>query len=480
MKFLAKAFLVLGVVGATVSAAATPYGRHQHARFHQHAGRSVETVVVNDIAIKYVFEGKEVPHNEVCEGLTNGTFIWTSDIGDKPKCDTSAPSVIQSMSTIFPSAAISASANALVQETPISSSTSSSATSSVSSSAANSNVQGNTDFLSLLQKNPGVNQVFPDGQLPCKFSSLQQYGAVPLDYLGLGGFTAIVAAEIIGGSITGLTDLSTGGNENYFSYSCPEGYMKAQWPTQDSGQTVGGVLCQDGAFHLTNPNSNTLCTPGAGSVQLDSNINKVISICNTDYPATESETVPTRVAPNGSAKLAITDSGTYFKHGPNHDMTSAEYYLNPAGYDVEEACQWDSNNGQGIGNWAPVNLGLGTDSTGNMAYIGLFSAEQVLHDPASPGKPMNLNYNVKVNAGGQTCEYRVENGQGNFYMNGVLEGYLGQTFHGGSVPGVTVSCLPSSQFALSNFCPSALLPRTQVSRLLSARHEIILQVAENY
>ena len=483
MKVHAKAFLVLGVIGATVSAAVTHYGRHQHARFHQHAGRSVETVVVNDIAIKYVFEGKEVPYEEVCQGLANGTFIWNSDVGDKPKCDVDAPSASQSTATIFSIAASSASPDALVQKASGSSSVSSSAQSSVSSStvssvAANSNTLGNANFLNLLQSNPGVNHVFPDGQLPCEFNSLQQYGAVPLDYLGLGGFTAIVDAVINGGSISGLTDISAGGNGNYFSYSCPEGYMKAQWPTQNSGQTVGGVLCSGGNFHLTNPNSNTLCTPGAGFVQLDSKINKVISICNTDYPATESETVPTRVAPNGYAKLSITDSGTYFKHGPNHDMTSAEYYLNLAGYDIEEACQWDSNNGQGIGNWAPVNLGLGTDSTGKMAYIGLFSAEQVLHDPASPGTPINLNYNVMVTAGSQTCEYRVENGKGNFYMNGVLDGYLGQTFHGGSVPGVTVSYLPSSYIALSNFCLSVQLLLAQVSRSLSARHGIFLQMAE--
>lgn len=422
--------LILAV--ATLAGVAAAYDRHGHAHFHQDAERDVETVVVNDVATKYLFDGKEVAYADVCHGLANGTFVWDPNTPDKPVCNVKAPSPSP---TLVPIPAPVPSAAALLQQAP---SPSAKAASTAPVVDNNNNIPINSNFLSLLASNPGVNDDFPDGQLPCSFASLQKYGAVPLNYLGRGGFTAIVSAKIVDSAISNLSgNLASGGDGNYFSYACPAGYMKAQWPPQNSDQTVGGILCSNGVFHLTNPGSTRLCTAGAGSVAAVNKVGRVIAICNTDYPATEDETVPTRVAPGGSAKLAITDSGKFFKHIGS--MTSAQYYLNPAGYDIQEVCTWGKNDGRGVGNWAPVNLGLGTDGNGAMVYIGLFSAEQVLHDAASPGKIVLLNYDVKVEGSGQTCEYRNENGRGIFYMNGVSKGYMGQTFDGQSVPGVTVS-----------------------------------------
>ena len=416
---------------AALASALAGYDRRGHAQFHQHVVREVETVIVKNVAIKYVFEGQEVAHADVCHGLADGTFVWDPNTPDKPVCDVNAPipsptSISTAATTPTPSPA------ALLQEAP---SPISKAKPTVNN---NNNLQVHSNYLSLLASNPGVNEDFPDGVLPCTFESLQKYGAVPLNYLGRGGFTAIVSAKIDNGAVSGLSgNLASGGDGNYFSYACPAGYMKAQWPAQSSGQTVGGVVCSNGVFRLTNPASTKLCTAGAGGVTTINKVGQVISVCNTDYPATEDETVPTRIAPGGSAKLAITDSGSYFKHIGS--MTSAQYYLNPAGYDIQEACKWGTNDGRGIGNWAPVNLGLGTDANGSMVYVGLFSAEQVLHDSASPSKIVLLNYNVKIEGSGQTCEYRNENGKGVFYMNGNSKGFMGQTFDGQSVPGVTVS-----------------------------------------
>jgi hypothetical protein len=51
--------------------------------------------------------------------------------------------------------------------------------------------------------------------------------------------------------------------------------------------------------------------------------------------------------------------------------TSAQYYINPKGTPEKDACQWGDGS-RPIGNWAPVNLGVGYDAQSQKAYISLF------------------------------------------------------------------------------------------------------------
>merc|ERR1712098_622834 len=80
--------------------------------------------------------------------------------------------------------------------------------------------------------------------------------------------------------------------------------------------------------------------------------------------------------------------------------TTAQYYINPSGVSVEDGCQWGTP-GSNMGNYAPVNVGVGRGSTGE-TFISIF-----------PNKPTNpdgvLDSNIKITGGGS----------GKYYNNGV-------------------------------------------------------------
>jgi len=143
------------------------------------------------------------------------------------------------------------------------------------------------------------------------------------------------------------------------SYACPAGYQKSQWPTSQgsTGQSVGGIQCSNGKLHLTNPSlSSSLCIAGAGGVQAQNNAGGVVAICRTDYPGTEAETIPVELQPGQTESLANPDAATYYSW--QGSATSAQYYLNPIGTSAQDGCQWGSS-GSNIGNWAPINFGVG-------------------------------------------------------------------------------------------------------------------------
>ena len=54
--------------------------------------------------------------------------------------------------------------------------------------------------------------------------------------------------------------------------------------------------------------------------------------------------------------------------------TSAQYYINMAGFAVENACNW-STDGSYEGNWAPITLGVGTDTYGK-SWLSIQSTQQ--------------------------------------------------------------------------------------------------------
>lgn len=206
----------------------------------------------------------------------------------------------------------------------------------------------------------GLDSEFPDGELDCsEFPS--DYGAISIDYLKMGGWIGIQKVSIANNFVQDIvTGISGDGcvDGAMCSYACPPGYQKAQWPAMQgaTGQSVGGLECSGGKLRLTNPDlSKSLCIRGTGGVKAQNKAGEVVSICRTDYPGTESETVPVVLQAGTTEELTCPDSGTYYKW--KGMATSAQYYLNPIGTGPEDACQWGTA-GKPVGNWAPINFGV--------------------------------------------------------------------------------------------------------------------------
>jgi len=210
------------------------------------------------------------------------------------------------------------------------------------------------------------------------------------------------------GSVGGLIDLiSTPSScqENTFcSYACPAGYQKSQWPADNQGstaQSVGGLYCDsNGKLQLTNTATKQLCIAGAGGVTVESTVGSVISVCRTDYPGTEAETVPLSLN-NGDKgiELCNPDKANYYSwEGAG---TSAQYYLNPSGSGPSEACWWNVA-GSGLGNYSPVNLGTG--ATDGQTYLSIFGNYPTLSDFTT----WTLDYDVTFTVDGteSPCKYK--------------------------------------------------------------------------
>ena len=210
------------------------------------------------------------------------------------------------------------------------------------------------------------------GEMSCsEFPS--NYGAVALDYLGLGGWSGLQALTVSGNAVSNIVtgvsgDSCTEGMA--CSYACPPGYQKSQWPsTQGStGQSVGGIMCTGGKLQLTNSAlSSKLCIAGVGGVQATNNAGSVVAICRTDYPGTESETIPVELQPGSTEALTVPDGSSYYNW--EGKSTSAQYYLNPPGYGAAQACTWGSP-GTPLGNYAPINFGVG--ASGGKTWLSIF------------------------------------------------------------------------------------------------------------
>lgn len=250
----------------------------------------------------------------------------------------------------------------------------------------------------------GADTPFPDGQLSCNtFPS--QYGAVAVDWIGLDGW---IGVQSPGSSSGGFGDINTatggGCTEGaYCSYACPAGLQKSQWPSVQgsTGQSVGGLQCQGGKLHLTNPSlSNKLCIPGASevTVQVKNNLGQQVAVCRTDYPGTEAQTVPVDAQPGSTEPLTCPNSETYYMWEGSH--TSAQYYVNPAGVSVEDGCQWGSN-ANPWGNYAPLNLGVGYSN--GAAWLSIFQN--------APTTDVKLDFDVEIQGDGISGTCRYSNGQ---------------------------------------------------------------------
>ncbi|KEF57503.1 murein transglycosylase [Exophiala aquamarina CBS 119918] len=361
MKFTS---IALTAVSASIVLAQPHNHGHQHV--HKHKRDVTETAwAPGPTAYKYVLNGEEISAEEVCEGLQDNElkFVDGQDPGvcSSTWSSSSAPSTTTQPTTTIAAATSSAAESwskpAEFYQSPGSSgwaSPSEAATSWSSPAQSSSTPSSGTGAT-------GIDADFPDGQLDCNtFPSA--YGAVPVNYLGMSGWSGLQAVSIAGGLVNHIvTGISGDGCKegSMCSYACPPGMQKSQWPSTQgaTGQSVGGLSCSGGKLRLTNPGLSTkLCIPGVGGVQATNKASGVVAICRTDYPGTESETIPVELQPGQTDQLTVPDAATYYEW--QGKSTSAQYYLNPIGTSKEKGCQWGTP-GQPYGNYAPINFGVG-------------------------------------------------------------------------------------------------------------------------
>jgi hypothetical protein len=377
--------LIVALLTAAVSAAASNlHAHHNHQHLHKKDATEVQTVP-GPTVIAYVLNGQPISEEEVQLGIANGTLVFVhGTLHHQPQ---PSPQSYAAPESSAPPTYTSEAAPTYSQPAP-------------SPSPSSSGGDGSS----------GVDSDFPDGQLPCShFPS--DYGAVPLDYLGLGGWSGIQSPGSDSGGYGNIMTVTSGqcsdgvccGEGDFCSYACPAGYQKAQWPpTQgNTGQSVGGIQCQGGKLHLTNSAlSSKLCIGGASqvTVQVQNTLGQNVAVCRTDYPGTESETIPVNAGPGETQPLACPDASNYYTWQGAH--TSAQYYVNPAGVSQQDACQWGSP-GNPWGNYAPLNLGVGYSD--GAAWLSIFQN--------SPTTDAKLDFSVEIQGDGisGTCKY--SNGQ---------------------------------------------------------------------
>ncbi|CAI7646856.1 unnamed protein product [Penicillium glandicola] len=403
---------------------------HGHAHVHKRA-TDTETVsaagaVVYDFVVIDPSKSdspQSISIDEACEGLANHSFEWM-DSAVAAACPSSSSSTAAptSTSTSTPTATPTV-APAILQETsavitPASSTSTAEPTSSSTTSAAATTSSASSTSSSSSSTATGLTADFPDGEIDCgDFPSA--YGAVALDYLGLGGYSGIQYVTILDDLVSDIVTAVTGDECHagaMCSYACPPGYQKSQWPTTQgsTGQSVGGLHCKiDGKLYLTNSNYNQLCIAGVGGVHVKNELSSQVAVCRTDYPGTESETVPLQASAGGTHDLTCPDGDDYYQW--EGKVTSAQYYVNPKGVSTEDGCQWGDGT-EAIGNWAPINLGVGYTSSGK--FLSIF--------PNTPTTTETLDFNIKLVGDDLSDECYYEDGT--FYdSNGAISGNSGCT-----------------------------------------------------
>ena len=391
-------YIGVALLGAVTLAVAELHG-HNHNHAHLHAAKrgspveareAVTKVIEGAVETVYVLDGKDIPFAQVQEGLKDGKYVVVPDATTSTtQTTTKTPQqFFQKTTTAAPT----------TTTTPKPKPTTASA---APAPPASNPAAGN------------VNAQFPSGQVPCsQFPS--EYGAVPVPWMGLGGWAGVQQTpdftfgldKAISYIVTAIE--GSGCTKNSFcSYACQAGYQKSQWPEAqgNTGQSIGGLYCNaNGMLELSNPSEQTICIPGTGGVQVKNTLSQNVCICRTDYPGTESETIPLDVLPGETSPLTCPDANTYYQWEGAH--TSAQYYINPSDVPCSKACTWGSA-GTNIGNWAPMNAGVGKGTDG-ITYLSIFQ-----NAPTNPdGK---LNFNVKITGASGDCEYvggqYLQNGQ---------------------------------------------------------------------
>ncbi|EAW19592.1 SUN family protein UTH1 [Aspergillus fischeri NRRL 181] len=385
-------FITVALTLATAGSLVTAQHHHQH-RHHQHKREDV--VESGATVVQYELDGKPISLKEVCAGLASQKLKFANNDHPTGICDNlssaAAPASTPEVTPAFAPAQFIELSSVVTPASP----TSAPSSEAVQTPAASSSSASSSSTAT------GLDADFPDGELDCStFPS--QYGAIPLDYLNLGGWSGIQYVSYAGNFINHIVTAIAGDtckDGAMCSYACPPGYQKSQWPSTQgaTGQSVGGIECRNGKLHLTNPSlSKKLCIPGVGGVSVQNTLGETVSVCRTDYPGTESETIPIGLGGNDLQPLTCPDGETYYKW--QGKTTSAQYYVNPKGVTPDEGCQW----GDGtlpIGNWAPVNLGVGLNKG---KWLSIFQN--------SPTTSEKLDFNIKIKGDNLSGSCKYENG----------------------------------------------------------------------
>ena len=300
MKFL-NCIVCLATAGSFVAASPSPHRHHHQHRHGSEVKRSPDHVKVVNAAetVKaYELNGEIITEKEVCDGIKSGKLKWANG-GDSPlNCDENAapqPTSSSSSASTTPTPVVAVQQTASYGQPSSSSSAESTSVAPppVSSPATSppSYSSGGSGGSEGITGGTGLDKDFPDNVHDCsEFPS--QYGAIPVPWVGIGGWSGIQYVQMAGGSVNHI-DTAVAGGENctsgaMCSYACPPGYQKSQWPTQQgsTGQSVGGLMCNsNNKLVKTNPDlSSTLCVKGTGATKVVNKLSTSAAICRTDYP----------------------------------------------------------------------------------------------------------------------------------------------------------------------------------------------------
>ncbi|KAJ5908094.1 Secreted beta-glucosidase sun1 [Penicillium taxi] len=424
----------LALTLASAGSLAAAHGHGGHAQFHKRvvdtetntievAGPTVYDFVVLESGV-----AQPISDEAACEGLADHEleFLGPSIAAACAALSTSASvtsTSISTTSTSTTSVPTTTPAPATSTIAPLVLLQTSAAISSISSSStveSSSTAEAAASTAAATSSGTGVDRTFVSGELSCDtFPS--DYGALSLDYLGIGGWSGIQYLTIVDEIISSISTAVAGGDNctegAMCSYACPPGYLKTQWPSLQgsSGESIGGLTCKNNKLHLTNSDySDKLCIAGTGGVNVVNKLSTHVAVCRTDYPGTESETIPLSATAGDTHALACPNSAEYYKW-ENKD-TSAQYYVNNKGVSTEVGCQWGDGSAP-VGNWAPMNIGVGyTDGT---TWLSMFKNE--------PTTDADLDFKVKIVGTGikGECFY---DGKGTFYdASGAISGTNGCT-----------------------------------------------------
>ncbi|KAL4916536.1 hypothetical protein BDW62DRAFT_186248 [Aspergillus aurantiobrunneus] len=382
---------------ALAAAGSMAAAQHQHGHRHHHKR---EVITVNGpTVVEYMFNGQKMSAEDVCKGIEDGTLTWGDGKPPADPCQTSSTSTSTTTTTTTQAPTV---AQAKFIETSTSTSSSTSTSTTTTSSTTTTTQAAATSSASSSSTGTGLDTPFPDGEIDCS-SFPSEYGAVRLDYLGLGGWSGVQYVSLIDeafGHIQTAVSGETCTEGAMCSYACPAGYQKSQWPkTQGaSGESVGGLHCRLGKLYLTNSElSDKLCITGVGGVKAENNLDQHVAVCRTDYPGTEAETVPLSLNGGDLKDLTCPDGKKYYYW--KGKSTSAQYYVNPAGVSQEEGCQWGDGT-KPVGNFAPVNLGV---SENNGKWLSIFQN--------SPTTNAKLDFNIRIEGDNLSGSCKYENGQ---------------------------------------------------------------------
>ena len=289
----------IALIGALGLVAAQP-----HVHRHRHPQRR-SPAEVSEVVYVCELNGRTISKEECDEGINNGTLVMnhegamvdlTQDIGEENVDQAEEQGKDEEPEEVVEVEEADEAEGSGKEEEEEPKSEPKSEQKSEQKSDSDSNDSGSSGGSSI-GGGRGVDREFPDGEIDCS-DFPDEYGALNLDYLNLGGWSGIQNPKV--DNSAGYDDIETIVSDQcsgsdccsdgmYCSYACPPGYQKTQWPEQQgaTGQSVGGIKCQNGKLHLTNPGmSKKLCTKGtdAVTIKVQNKISKGVSVCRTDYP----------------------------------------------------------------------------------------------------------------------------------------------------------------------------------------------------